>query len=90
MKKENMSCHSGKIWDKIIAYITMTICRWKIIEKSLLQKKMLHWQIFSANSVEFSALLFVWHDDNDSRIGFYRNNSEPNRIVIGFKFQVWL
>ena len=37
-------------------------------------------------SVIFS-VAFVRHNEDDSRIGFSHNNSEPNRIIIGLNFQ---
>ena len=70
----------------------MKICRWKwywktqLLWKSILLKEMLPWffsVLFQCNTQR----CFVWHNENDARIGFSHNNSEPNGIIIRLKFQ---
>ena len=55
----------------------------QLLWNSILQKEMLHWKFLS---VIFS-VAFVWHNKDDSRIGLSHYNSEPNRIIIGLRFQ---
>ena len=76
-------------------YLTMKICRWKwrwkiaAILKIDITKENATLKIFQCYFSAIFSIVFVWHNENHLIIGFSHNNSEPNRILIGFKFSVW-
>ena len=61
--------------------------RSQVLWKSILQKEMLHWFFFQCYFSVILSVCFVWHNENDARIGFSHNDSEPNRIIIRLRFQ---
>ena len=72
---------------------TMKICRWKwhwkitATLKFNITKENTALKIFQCYLSEIFSVSFVWHNEDDSEIGFSHNNIEPNRIIIGLNFQ---
>ena len=66
------------------------VALWKFVAENDTEKSQLLWNSVLQKERNFLSVIFsvafVWHNEDDSRIGFSHNNSEPNRI----KFSVWL
>ena len=80
-------------WHSFIIMLQVVICRWKwhwkitATLKFNITKGNAALKIFQCYLSVIFSVVFVWHNEDDSRIEFSHNNSEPNRIIIGLNFQ---